>query len=128
MPKDKLQNKVLETITLKEAVERIEYLCDIEVPQKFKNSIYLINKYRNDITHHSIKLSPAEEHELVKELQILSVNIITFFSEHIPDIYEQIYTARFEVTQEEVSQWEKDMADFNYDRTMSRLSIDEDEL
>jgi hypothetical protein len=122
VPKDKLQNKKLETITLREAVDRIELLCDIEITKEFGDSIYLINKYRNDITHHSIKLTTQEEQELINELKILYVNILGFFEEQIPGIYEKVDLERFEVTQEEVNQWQQDMEDFYHERAMSDLS------
>lgn len=122
VPKDKLQNKILETITLREAVDRIELLCDIEITKEFGDSIYLINKYRNDITHHSIKLTSEEEQELIKELKILYVNILGFFEEQIPGIYEKVDLERFEVTQAEMKQWKQDMEDFYHERAMSDLS------
>ncbi|MGE8018526.1 hypothetical protein ACQKOM_06280 [Peribacillus frigoritolerans] len=125
VPKEKLQNKILETITLREAVDRIELLCDIEITKEFGDSIYLINKYRNDITHHSLKLTSEEEQELIKELKILYVNILGFFEVQIPGIYEKIDLERFEITQAEMKQWQQDMEDFYHDRAMSDLSEDD---
>lgn len=125
IPKDKLQNKILETITLKEAVDRIEFLCDIEITKEFGDSIYLINKYRNDITHHSIKLTSEEEDNLIKELRILYVNIVAFFDEHITGIHEEINSYRFEVTETEMREWQQNMAEFNQERTLNDLAEDD---
>lgn len=125
VPKDKLQNKTLETITLREAVDRIEFLCDIEITKEFRDSIYLINKYRNDITHHSIKLTSEEEQKLVKELKILYVNILGFFEGQIPGIYEKVDSERFEVTLAEMEQWQQDIEDFYHERSLSDLSEDD---
>lgn len=125
VPKDKLQNKILETITLKEAVERIEFLCDIEITKEFGDSIYLINKYRNDITHHSIKLTSEEEDKLIKELRILYVNIVGFFDEHITGIHEEINSYRFEVTEAEMIEWQQNMAEFNQERALDDFAEDD---
>lgn len=114
----------LQTITLREAVDRVELLCDIEITNEFRDSIYLINKYRNDITHHSIKLTSEEEQKLIKELKILYVNILFFFEAQIPGINERVDLERFEVTQAEIKQWQQDMEDYNNERTMSYLSED----
>lgn len=125
VPKEKLQYKILETITLREAVDRVEFLCDIEITKEFRNSIYLINKYRNDITHHSINLTSEEEEDLINELKILYVNVLSFFEEQISEIYEKIDSERFEVTQAEVKQWQQDMEGFYHERAMSDLSEDD---
>lgn len=126
VPKDKLQNKQLETITLKEAVERIEFLCDIEITKDLGSSIYLINKYRNDITHHSIKLTSEEEDKLIKELTILLINITGFFELHIPGINEEIFSSRFEITEAEMREWQQNMTEFNRERALSNL--DEEDI
>lgn len=125
VPKDKLPNKALETITLREALDRVELLCDIEITEEFRNSIYLINKYRNDITHHSIKLTSEKEEKLINELRILCVNIVGFFEVHIPGINEEIFSSRFEVTEEEMREWQQDMAEFNQERALNDLAEDD---
>ncbi|MGG0287200.1 hypothetical protein ABEY41_19175 [Peribacillus butanolivorans] len=129
VPEDKLKNKNLRTITLHEAVERIEYLCDIYISNEFKSSIFLINKYRNDITHHSINLNPVEEEEmqLIKILKALYGNVLDFFEQHIPGIMENIDTKRFEVTKEEYEEMQRDMQEFYHERALSHIALDEDE-
>lgn len=127
VPNDKLNNKKLTTITLLEAVERIEYLCDIEITEEFRNSIFVINNYRNDLTHHTINLSTDEEDRLLTMLKTLFDNVLEFFEKHIPGTMETIDAERFEVTNEEWEEMQQEMADFHHEQAMSKLSIDPDE-
>jgi hypothetical protein len=122
-----LGNKKLETITLREALNRVEFLCDIKVTQEFKNSIFLLNDYRNDLTHHSIKLSPADEERLITVLKTLYDNVLDFFEQHIPGLMKEVDTRRFEVTREEWEEIQREMQEYYHDRAMNRISIDEDE-
>lgn len=122
-----LNNKKLETVSLKEALSRIELLCDIEITDDFRDSIFLINKYRNDITHHSIKLNTDDEERLINVLKTLYDNVLDFFDKHIPGLVKEIDLVRFEVTRAEWEEIQRDMQEFYHERAMSRISIDEDE-
>lgn len=120
-----LGNKRLDTITLIEALDRVEILCDAEITKDIRGSILLINKYRNHITHHSIKLNRDEEQKVIKEMKMLYVNILSFFEYHIPGVHERLEEERFEVTKEEMAQWQQDMQDFYEERALSDLSEDD---
>lgn len=125
VPSKKIGNKKLTTITLKEALERVELLCDIEIPDDFRNGIYLINEYRNDLSHHSIKLTDSDEEKLITVLKSLYDNTLDFFEKHIPGIMEKIDAERFELTVDEWEEIQRDMQDFYRDRAMSDLSEDD---
>lgn len=127
VPKKKLNGKKLFTITLLDALERVEYLCDLEVSQEVKSSIIVINNYRNDLTHHSINLTSEDEERLLNMLKTLFDNILEFFEQHIPGTMEKIDAERFEVTNREWEEMQQEMADFYHEQAMSKLSIDPDE-
>ncbi len=127
VPEDKLKNKRLETVSLREALDRVELLCNIEINPEFRNSIFLINNYRNELTHHSIKLTTADEEQLIKVLKTLYENVLDFFEPHIPGIMEKVDKQRFEVTKAEWDQIQRDMEEYYHERALSRISIDEDE-
>ncbi|TVX77171.1 hypothetical protein FQP34_22370 [Peribacillus simplex] len=125
VPERDLGNKKLETISLREALNRVEFLCDIEVTQEFKNSIFLINDYRNNLTHHSIKLSSLDEERLIKVLKTLYDNVLDFFEQHIPGLMREIDNERFEVTSAEWEEIQREMQEYYYERSMSDLSEDD---
>jgi len=127
VPEKDLGNKKLETITLREALNRVQFLCDIEITKDFKDSIFLINDYRNDLTHHSIKLSSTDEERLISILKTLYDNVLNFFEQHIPGLMEKVDNKRFEVTRAEWEEVQREMHEYYYERAMSRISIDEDE-
>lgn len=126
VPTKKIGNKKLTTITLKEALERVEFLCDIEIPEYFRNAIYVINEYRNDLSHHSIKLTYTDEEKLITVLKSLYDNTLDFFEKHIPGIMEKIDAERFELTVAEWEEIQREMHDFYQERAMSDLSDDDD--
>ncbi|WKA59952.1 hypothetical protein QWY16_07550 [Planococcus shenhongbingii] len=101
VPKKKLNGKNLFTITLLEALDRVEYVCDVDIKPEVKSSINLINKYRNSLTHHSINLTDEEEDHLISVLKTLFNNVINFFEEHIPGRMATIHAEKFEITNEE---------------------------
>lgn len=127
VPEKKLGNKKLNTITLKEAVDRVEFLCDIELSQDFRDSIFVINEYRNDLTHHSIKLNTTDEERLINVLKTLYDNVLDFFEKHIPGVMEEVDSERFEVSKAEWEEMQRDMQEFYYERAMSHIALDEDE-
>lgn len=127
VPEDKLKNKKLETVTLKEALNRVEFLCDIEITEDFRDSIFVINKYRNDLTHHSIKLNTTDEERLINVLKNLYDNVLNFFEKHIPGVMEKVDSERFEVSKAEWEEMQRDMQEFHNERAMSDISLNEDE-
>lgn len=118
----KLKGKKLTTITLLEALERVEFLCDITPTEDFKNAIFLINNYRNHLTHHSINLTKKDEEKLIQTLKALYGYTLDFFEEHISGLMQKVDSQRFELTVKEWEQIQQDMADFYYERAMSDLS------
>jgi hypothetical protein len=125
VPAKKIGNKKLTTITLKEALERLEFLCDIDIPEDFRNAVYVVNEYRNGLTHHSIKLTSEDEDKLITVLKSLYDNALDFFEQHIPGIMEKIDAKRFELTQAEWEEIQREMQEFYNERAMSDLSEDD---
>jgi hypothetical protein len=121
-------NENLKTITLTEAMLRIETLCDIDISKELKNSIEYINKLRNKLMHHSITLDGTGERRIVSTIKIIYDQILDFFEMHISGVTESIDRDRFEITEEEyVWQMEQmeQMRQFEYDRQMSRICADD---
>lgn len=125
VPANKIGNKKLTTVTLREALERVELLCDIDIPEDFRNAVFVVNEYRNDLTHHSIKLTAADEDKLITVLKTLYDNTLDFFEQHIPGIMEKIDDKRFELTQAEWEEIQREMQEFYHERAMSDLSEDD---
>ncbi|MGG3281251.1 hypothetical protein [Paenibacillus solani] len=125
VPANKIGNKKLTTITLKEAIERVELLCDIDIPNDFRNAVFVVNEYRNNLTHHSIKLTAADEDKLITVLKSLYDYSLDFFEEYIAGIMENIDAKRFELTVGEWEEIQREMQDFYYERAMSDLSEDD---
>lgn len=76
----------LKTVTLMEALRRIEYLCYIHVPEDLKGITTYFNKFRNQIMHYGIDLNEDEVRELDKQLSFGALVAIEFFMEHISGV------------------------------------------
>lgn len=101
VPANKIGNKKLTTVTLRGALERVELLCDIAIPEDFRNAVFVVSEYRNDLTHHSIKLADTDEEKLITVLKTLYDKILDFLEQHIPGVMEKIDSKRFELTETE---------------------------
>ena len=49
-------DKNLRTVSLLEALKRIEYLCDIDIPEQLLATLLYINKIRNNFMHYEVEL------------------------------------------------------------------------
>mgnify|MGYP006961610928 CR=1 FL=1 len=103
----------LRTITLEEALKRVEYLCDIDVPDQLKGVILYINKIRNRIMHYGIDLNEKDAFELTKKLNYCLLTAVEFLSLHIPEVVKLIEYARFEprnytLTKEELEKMQEE--------------------
>jgi hypothetical protein len=94
-------DKDLRTVTLLEALKRVEFLCDIEIPENFRASILYINDVRNRIMHYEIELDDDEKERLVKALKYCYEEAVNFFESHIEDLENIIAGSRFEFTYDE---------------------------
>ncbi|NOL36816.1 hypothetical protein [Bacillus safensis] len=86
----------IQTVGFSEAIRRLELLCDIEVPQKFKKAMTYLNKKRNEIMHYEINLSVEEAEKVYKQLTDCYELSIEYFSKHIPNLEDMVGDARFE--------------------------------
>lgn len=116
------KGKQLQTIGIDIAIERIKYFCDIEMTDTFENGIFFINDYRNKITHHSIIIHTQEEKDkYVRTLVNLYDEALNFFDIHVPGLLEIVDQQRFEISKEEWEDYQRDMADYYYERSMSKI-------
>lgn len=125
VPSSEIKKQKLNTITLTEALDRVEYLCDIDMKEDFKNGTYVINDYRNQITHHSINLDSSGEEYLINTLKLLYDNALDFFEVHIPGIMKEIDNERFVITKAEWEEIQQDMQTYYHEKAMSDLSEDD---
>lgn len=102
-------NSSLQTVSLEEALKRVEYLCDIEIPDSLKAAIFHINKIRNQLMHYEVELSDAELYELVKRLKFCYGESVIFLEMHIENLSERIDEARFEYSRYD---YESDMGEY----------------
>lgn len=119
----------LKTVTLEEAVKRVEFLCDIEIPDQLKAAILYINKIRNKLMHYGITLEQAELEILIQRLKVCYEESVEFLEVHIEDLGSRIEDARFEKTAAEY--WEEQaeyLAELRYeeDRLMALEDAYED--
>ena len=102
-------NQNLKTVSLTEALIRVEYLCDIEIENDMKNAVLALNSVRNKIMHFSVEIEEDEVMELTKKLEFCYNVANNFFEKHIEDFNEFIDDARFEYTVEEYYQDKAEM-------------------
>ncbi|NRS52147.1 hypothetical protein [Brevibacillus sp. HB2.2] len=88
----------LRTVTLNEAMDRAEFLCEYEVDSTYKKVITFINKIRNQLTHYEINMKSPEMLELSVKIQTCYELTIHFFAPHIEGLEEKVEAARFEYT------------------------------
>jgi len=91
----------LQTVSLKEALTRIEYLCDVEIEESMKSAIFELNMIRNKLMHFSINLEWDEAEKLIFTLQFCYTVVCNFFESHIENFNSYIDSARYEYTVEE---------------------------
>lgn len=111
----------LKTVTLNEAIRRLELLCDIHVPGNLKAAINYINQKRNMIMHYEIILTLKEQDDLTKKLKSCYEMSVDFFEQYVGGIKEGLKTARFEQTEEDY--W-NDEGEDSYDRMREDALID----
>lgn len=99
----------LRTVTLEEALKRVELLCDIEIPDSLKGAIYYINKIRNQLMHYEVELGDEELQELISKLKVCYEESVEFLAIHIENLEERIDESRFEYTRED---YETDMGEW----------------
>lgn len=104
-------NPELKTVTLIEALRRLEYLCDVEIDNKMKLAILEINETRNKLMHSNLLLNERELNKLIIELKSCYNAIDDFFNKHIESYNSHITEARFEFTKEEEREHNEAWAD-----------------
>lgn len=102
-------DKSLRTITLLEALNRVELLCDIDIPKALKGSILYVNDIRNKIMHYTVELDVNETEDLVRKLKFCYEEAVKFLEKHIADLKSIIQDSRFELTCEEHEEQQAEM-------------------
>lgn len=119
------KGKNLRTITFDEAVKRIKYLCDIEVPDDLSGAFFKLNDFRDNFTHYTVNLTEEDKSYFISNLKSSYLAIVDFFEEQIPGVLNRIDEELFEITKADWEEYQKDMADFYHERAMSDLSDDD---
>ncbi|WDU81339.1 hypothetical protein [Lysinibacillus sp. G01H] len=91
----------LQTVTLKESLDRLEYICDVEINSKMKNAILELNKTRNRLMHSKLSLYEQEFYKQIDVLKLCYNAVCDFFNKHIKSFNIYMTEARFEFTKEE---------------------------
>ncbi|MFS0621784.1 hypothetical protein [Priestia megaterium] len=102
-------DKNLRTVSLLEALKRIEYLCDIDIPEQLLATLLYINKIRNNFMHYEVELDDKETENLVAKLQACYEEVVEFLELHIEDLDDYIQESRFELTVEEYQEQHAEM-------------------
>lgn len=114
-------NATLHTVTLEEALKRVELLCDIDIPDSLKGAIFYINKIRNQFMHYEIELNDEQLNELVQKIKFCYEESVEFLGTHIDNLEEKIEESRFEYTRED---YEGDMAEWYAEMQMEEARIE----
>ncbi|MBM7620199.1 hypothetical protein JOC95_002052 [Bacillus tianshenii] len=122
-------DKNLRTVSLLEALKRIEYLCDIEIPEKLNSTILYVNKIRNNFMHYEVELEENETETLVTNLQVCYEQAVEFLESHIEDLEGYIQDSRFELTVEEYQEQQAEMwAEMHYEEMrLEEMEREQDE-
>jgi hypothetical protein len=114
-------DSTLRTVTLEDALKRVELLCDIDISDSLKGAIYYINKIRNQLMHYEVELKAEELNELIIKLKVCYEEAVEFLSAHIEDLEEKIEESRFEYTREE---YENDMGEWYAEMQYEEARLD----
>lgn len=114
-------NATLHTVTLEEALKRVELLCDIDIPDSLKGAIFYINKIRNQLMHYEVELDDEQLIELVQKIKFCYEESVEFLGTHIDDLEEKIEESRFEYTSED---YQGDMAEWYAEMQMEEARIE----
>ncbi|MGM2821354.1 MULTISPECIES: hypothetical protein [Bacillus cereus group] len=117
----------LRTVSLLEALKRIEFLCDIEIPKKLNSTIHYVNKIRNNFMHYEVELDDKETETLVTNLQVCYEEAVKFLESHIVDLDDYIQDSRFELTTEEYEEQQAEIYAEIYYEDMNLEAMREDE-
>ncbi|MFT4413207.1 hypothetical protein ACLM5H_05025 [Fredinandcohnia humi] len=99
----------LDTVNLFEAIERLELICELEIPSELKRVLTTLNGYRNKLMHYEIELSEDKVGQLGFMISKAYEKTIDYFNEHVEDFEDMLEEARVEMTVEDYwSQYEDD--------------------
>lgn len=98
----------LKTVTLYECVRRLEFLCDIKVPDVLKGAIDDFNKTRNQLMHYGLELSQKEVNLKIRNLKGFYEEAIKFLGDFVVDLDDKLENARFEYSYDD---YQNDMAE-----------------
>lgn len=102
-------NPNLKTISLYEAIRRIKYLCDYDLPSELEITVEYLNKIRNQFMHYEISLNYEEIQDLLEKLKIGYKLSYDFFELHINGFASELENARYNITDEELDRQIKEM-------------------
>lgn len=114
-------NSSLQTVSLEEALKRVEFLCDIDIPENLKGAIFYINKIRNQLMHYSVELDEGELLKLTMNLKYCYEESIEFLEQHIENLEEKIDEARFEYSRDD---YEQDMGEWYGEMQMEEARLE----
>ncbi|MBZ5753727.1 hypothetical protein [Metabacillus rhizolycopersici] len=126
--KNVMDTKVrLDTVNLFEAIERLEFICEFEIPLELKKVLTKLNGYRNKIMHYEIELSEDTVGQIGFMISKAYEKTIEYFNTYVEDFEDMLEEARIELTVEDYWEqyaddayesyrdakldWEADMAD-----------------
>ncbi|OXS67506.1 hypothetical protein B1B04_22200 [Lysinibacillus sp. KCTC 33748] len=110
----------LQTVSLKEALARIEFLCDVEIDDNMRNAIFELNKIRNKLMHFSLSFNEQEVSELIETLKFCYTVVCDFFEVHIEKFNDYVDDSRYEYTIEE---YQQDQAEWHAELMMEDMKL-----
>lgn len=113
-------NPELQTVSLKEALARIEYLCDVEIEDRMRSAIFELNMIRNKLMHFSLILNGQEVSNLTETLKFCYTVVCDFFETHIEGFNDFVDEARYEYTIEE---YQEDQAEWHAEVMMEEFKL-----
>src|SRR5690625_7865526 len=97
----------LRTVGLMDALDRVQYYCDVDISADSNGAVGKLNKYRNDLTHYTLQLGDQELEKLVVELKATFNLALELLNLLLPGTMKRADEKRFELTQSELEEDEE---------------------
>src|SRR5690625_8006350 len=80
----------LRTVGRMDALDRVQYFCDVDISADLNGALGKLNNYRNDLTHYTLQLGDQELEKLVVELKATFNLALEFLNLFLPGTMKRV--------------------------------------